>query len=613
MQPTPGARAARRPLGHDAVTLDPRGWLGSWQALNRAATLPHSVAQLEATGSVDNLRRVAGEFSGPRRCLWFSDSDLYKTLEAAGWELAAGGEPRQAYLSLTALLARAQAQASDSYLHSWFGVDGRERWSDLTNGHEMYCAGHLIQAGVAAARSGDGQLLEVAQRFADLLAERFGDDDAPAGQAADGGRAAIDGHPEIEMALVELWRQTGQREYLDLAAKMVERRGHGSLGQGSFGSACYLDHQPVRDSTTVTGHAVRQLYLLCGATDVAVETGDAALLHAVERQWLDAYGTKTYLTGGHGSRHRDEAFGDPYELPPDRAYNETCAAIASVMLNWRLLLATGRRRYADQMEHALYNAVAVGLSADGTRFFYTNPLQLRAGHDGAQEDSPAERLRWYRCPCCPPNLARLGATLHHYVATGGGDEDADGLQLHLYAAGRITAELGQAWSSSTWPRPTPGRAGSRSPLSGPPPRPGSWPCAGRAGARRSPSPGRTWPRTTTATCAAARSGRPGSRSSSNSACRVLSTMAGYGFGRYRFRGRGLIFAITLLALMIPYQAILTPAFLELNYLHLTNSLLGLILFYSTFNLPFGVFVMRNTFSQIPGELEDSAQVDGRGR
>jgi DUF1680 family protein len=435
VQPSAEARAACRPLGHDAVRLDPGSWLGAWQVLNRAATIPHCVGQLAESGSLDNLRRKTGEFDGPRRGMWFSDSDIYKTLEGIGWELESGDELRSAYDALVDLIAKAQGE--DGYLHSWFGLDGHEPWSDLTNGHEMYCAGHLIQAGVAAARGGDGRLLEVARRVADLVVERFGGDDGAAGRSAEGGRAAIDGHPEIEMALVELWRQTGRRGYLELAARMIERRGHGTLGPGSFGSGYYLDQVPVRDATAATGHAVRQLYLLCGATDVAVETGDDDLLGAVQRLWDDAYGTKTYLTGGQGSRHRDEAFGDPYELPADRAYNETCAAIASVMWNWRLLLATGRRRYADELERALYNAVAVGLAADGTRFFYSNPLQLRAGHDGTQEDSPSGRLPWYRCACCPPNLARLGASLHHYVATGGGD----GIQVHLYAGGRISAEL----------------------------------------------------------------------------------------------------------------------------------------------------------------------------
>ena len=427
--------AVLSPLGHNAVSLRPGSWLGTWQAVNRAETIPHCLKQLAETGTLDNLRRKTGEFAGPRRGLWFSDSDVYKTLEGVGWELASGAELRSAFTAITGLIAR--AQDDDGYVHSWFGLDGREPWSDLTNGHEMYCAGHLIQADVAGARGGDASLLEVARRFADLLVERFGSSTGPAGRSLDGGRAAIDGHPEIEMALVELWRQTGCRSYLDLAAQMVQRRGHGTLGSGSFGSSYYLDHVPVRDATAVTGHAVRQLYLLCGATDVAVETGDAGLLSAVERLWDDAYRAKTYLTGGQGSRHRDEAFGDPYELPPDRAYNETCAAIASVMWNWRLLLATGRRRYADEMERALYNAVAVGLSEDGTHFFYANPLQLRPGHDGSSEDSPSARLPWYACACCPPNLARLGASLHHYVATGGGN----GVQLHLYAAGRIRVEL----------------------------------------------------------------------------------------------------------------------------------------------------------------------------
>jgi hypothetical protein len=266
---------------------------------------------------------------------------------------------------------------------------------------------------------------------------RFGSDDGPGGTTPEGGRAFVDGHPEIETALVELWRETGERRYLDLASRMVAQRGHGSLGRSHFGSSYFVDHIPVRDATAVTGHAVRQLYLLAGATDVAVETGDAELLAANERLWDDAFGTKTYLTGGHGSRHRDEAFGDPYELPSDRAYNETCAAIASFMWNWRLLLATGRRRYADEMERTLYNAVAVGLAVDGAHFFYSNPLQLRPGHDGSDEDSPSTRLPWYRCACCPPNLGRLGASLHHYVATA----DAEAVQLHLFAAGRVRVAL----------------------------------------------------------------------------------------------------------------------------------------------------------------------------
>jgi uncharacterized protein len=164
---------------------------------------------------------------------------------------------------------------------------------------------------------------------------------------------------------------------------------------------------------------------------VAVENGDDDLLAAAERLWESAIASKTYLTGGQGSRHRDEAFGDPYELPPDRAYAETCAAIGSFQWAWRLLLATGRARYADEMERLLYNGIAAGLAQSGTAFFYSNPLQLRSGHDGADEDAPSQRLTWYSCACCPPNLARLMASVQSHTATG----DETGLQLHLYTPG----------------------------------------------------------------------------------------------------------------------------------------------------------------------------------
>jgi hypothetical protein len=189
----------------------------------------------------------------------------------------------------------------------------------------------------------------------------------------------------------------------------------------------------VREATEPIGHAVRQLYLAAGVTDVFLETGDASLLQAMEELWRRMVTEKTYVTGAVGSRHRDEAFGDPFELPADRAYGETCASIASFLWSWRLLLATGERRYADEMERALFNGIAVSTSLDGCHFTYSNPLHLRSGHEGSNEDSPSERLSWFACACCPPNLARLVASLHHYLAT----RDDDGIQLHLIAPGRI--------------------------------------------------------------------------------------------------------------------------------------------------------------------------------
>jgi DUF1680 family protein len=237
------------------------------------------------------------------------------------------------------------------------------------------------------------------------------------------------------MALVELGRVTGDDRYVQLAERMLRLRGHGLIGPGRFGPEYWQDHEPVNLAQTVAGHAVRQLYLDCGAVDVAVESGDGELLSAVRRRWSDLMATKTYITGGMGSRHRDEAFGDAYELPPDRAYTETCAAIASVMLAWRLLLATGDSAYADAIERAMFNGVLSGISLTGSEFFYTNPLQRRTHRAGRPGD--AERAPWYACACCPPNLMRLLSSWHHFLATS----DDTGIQLHQYANATIRADI----------------------------------------------------------------------------------------------------------------------------------------------------------------------------
>jgi uncharacterized protein len=291
--PSTGALA---PLDLDDVRLDPTGLLGSWQERNAAATLPHCIEHLDSHGNVDNLRRVAaqpldsgerpGEFAG----LWFADSDVYKTMEAAAWQLGWAEAPalHRFLESTTDVLAK--AQDDDGYLNSYFQADHRDKqWRELRWSHEMYCAGHLIQAAVAAARAGAApELVALARRFADLLVDRFGPD----------GVEGIDGHPIIETALVELYRVTGHRPYLALAKRLVDLRGRGLLGEDrSMGRPYYQDHQPVRKAEEVTGHVVRQLYLLSGVVDVAVETGDRELLDAAERLWDSAFLTNTYLTG----------------------------------------------------------------------------------------------------------------------------------------------------------------------------------------------------------------------------------------------------------------------------------------------------------------------------
>jgi DUF1680 family protein len=422
VHPTADAIAALRPVPLTDVTFADDGFLGAWQRRNATTSLPYCVGQLDAAGNLGNLRGVTGAGDGEFRNMWFADSDVYKTLEAAAWQL--GHTPDDAalrsFVDTTGTLL-AKAQDEDGYLNSYrMLVEPDRRWEKPHWSHELYCAGHLIQAAVAAARAGAGpEVVAVARRFADLIVERFSVVDE------------VDGHPEIETALVELYRVTGHRPYLTQAKRFVDLRGRGLLDGDRFGAVYLQDHVPVRSADAVAGHVVRQLYLLAGVVDVAVETHDDELLAAARRLWDDAFGAKTYVTGAQGSRHRDEAFGDPYELPPDRAYGETCAAIASFQWNWRLLLATGESRYADEMERALYNVIAGSTAVDGTHFFYSNTLHLRTGHDGSHEDAPSGRLPWYSCACCPPNLARLLASLTGYVLT----TDQSGLQVHLYSAG----------------------------------------------------------------------------------------------------------------------------------------------------------------------------------
>jgi DUF1680 family protein len=423
---TTSASYTLRPLPFPAVRLSEEGHLGAWQELNRRATIPHCIANVESSGALDNFRRLVGESDADFKGFWFQDTDLYKTLEAVGWEAGrTGEEPWTDYLrEMGALLEK--VQLPDGYLNTWVqGVEPDNRWAKLQWSHELYTAGHLLQAAVAIARStGNSSIPQVARRIADLLVETLGE----------GGRDLIDGHPEVETALVELYRLTGESKYLETANRQLELRGHGLMPDDRFGRQYFQDHLPIREAAKeATGHAVRQIYLATGVTDVYLENGDPTLLESAESLWDSVFYEKAYLTGALGSRHRDEAFGDPYELPSDRAYAETCASIASFHWNWRLLLATGQAKYAEEMERALYNGIAVSTSAAGDSFFYSNPLQLRTGHDGSTEDAPSERLSWYACACCPPNLARLVASLHHYVAT----HDDEGIQVHLYSDGEL--------------------------------------------------------------------------------------------------------------------------------------------------------------------------------
>ncbi|OUE28398.1 Non-reducing end beta-L-arabinofuranosidase [Clavibacter michiganensis] len=413
------ATGRRRPLGSAAVTLE-SGLLAAWQERNRAETIPHAIASMTAAGNLDDLRAAIdgpGERPVPRYP--FLDTDVYKTLEGIAYEVGRGSADAasRAFLAeATDVLER--VQADDGYIGSYVQRPGSDRapWTDLAWGHELYNLGHLIQAAVADSRQGgDGRLLAVARRFADAAVREFGA----------GGRGEVCGHPEVEMALVELFRETGERAYLDLASAFVDRRGHGTVATRIFPAEYFQDAHPFREMPAVTGHAVRMAYLAAGATDVATETGDAELLAASVRLFDDAVRTRLYVTGGLGSRHSDEAIGDAYELPSERSYSETCAAIAVMQWAWRLFLATGEPRFLDAHETVLLNAYAVGLSSDGTGFFYDNPLQRRPDHhaqSGAETEGELMRRPWFTCPCCPPNIVRWMSELQDHVAVRDGDD-----------------------------------------------------------------------------------------------------------------------------------------------------------------------------------------------
>lgn len=430
--PGPSASPRRRPIGLTGVAVTGGLWADRMRR-NREVSLLHGERQLEAAGNFANLRAAAsggGDYAGEADdsglTFPFLDSDVYKWLEAVGWESARGADPGLMRMADRAIDLVGGAQREDGYLNSYFQITSPDRqFVDLEWGHELYTIGHLVQAAIAWKRSlNDERLLAIAGRAVDRIGAELGP----------GRRELIDGHPLIEMALVELYRTTGAERHLELAATLVERRGRGLLKPDRFGPEYWQDHASVRTAREPAGHAVRQLYLDCGAVDLAVETHDDELLAAVTRRWEAMVASRTYLTGGLGARQRDEAFGEAYELPPDVAYAETCAAIASVMLAWRLLLATGEQRYADLIERTSLNGLLSGLGLDGTEYFYANPLHVRrADGEGTRGPTSTRRRPWYPCACCPPNLMRFLATYPDLVAT----VDPAGLAIHQFVGGTI--------------------------------------------------------------------------------------------------------------------------------------------------------------------------------
>ncbi len=371
---------------------------------NRTVTVPFAFKQCEETGRIANFEIAGGLKQGSFRSRYsFDDSDVFKIIEGASYSLAQHPDPElDKYLD--ELIAKiAAAQEDDGYLFTARTIDpqspmemaGKERWSNLQWSHELYNVGHLYEAAVAHYRStGKKTLLHVALKNADLVAKEFGT----------GRRRSVPGHQEIEIGLAKLYRVTGNKKYLNLAKFFLDERGKAE-GHQLYGEYAQ-DHIPVVEQSEAVGHAVRAAYMYSGMADVAALAGEESYIKAIDRLWENVVSKKLYLTGGLGATGAWEGFGPDYELPNASAYAETCASIANALWNYRMFLLHGDAKYIDVLERILYNGLLSGISFEGDRFFYPNPLASFGQH---------QRSPWFSCACCPSNVSRFMPSVPGYI------------------------------------------------------------------------------------------------------------------------------------------------------------------------------------------------------
>jgi DUF1680 family protein len=424
------------------VTIDDGFW-SPRRKTNCEVSVPHQYAMNKETGRIDAWRLQWKPGTEPVPHI-FWDSDVAKWIESASYCLAEKRNPDMEAKIDDVVELMAKAQLPDGYLNSHFiQVEPGMRWKNLGHWHELYCAGHLMEAAVAYGQAtGKRRMLDVIIRYADHIDSWFGPGKHP----------GTSGHPEVELALYKLYKATGERRYPDLALFFLDQRGQKpSVFQremalltpeqaanhraffvrpdGSFNTEYNQDHLPVREQTEPVGHAVRAMYLYSGMADVGAETGDRSLVDADLRIWENLTTKRMYVTGGIGPSGNNEGFTGDYDLPNDTAYCETCASVGFVFWNHRLLQIEADGRYADALERALYNGALAGIALDGRRFFYENPLESRGTH---------HRQGWFGCACCPGNISRLIASLGSYIYS----ESPEGAWVHLYTQGRATLDVG---------------------------------------------------------------------------------------------------------------------------------------------------------------------------
>lgn len=402
-----------------------------WRVLNDqepGAAPSHAVMNFKIAAGMEE-----GEFSGYQ----FQDSDLAKWMEAASFSLIYHDSAKVRAALEEAIDIIEKAQQSDGYLDTHYILAKPDKkWREIAHGHELYCSGHMLEAAVAYYTvTGSDRLLKVMEKNVRLIRQVFG--------KGEGQIDSYPGHEELELALMKAYRATGEPVYFDLAQYFVENRGEkpGFMEEDRFlelsgkdrwlGPDYHQAHAKIRDQKAAEGHAVRAMYFFTGAADVALETGDPTLKAALEDLWRNVTGRRMYITGGVGSQGDGERFTIDYDLPNDTCYTETCAAIGLAMWALRMLRLEPDSRYADVMERALYNNVLSGISEDGEHYFYVNPLQLKpdvAKYRRDHESVEPERVKWFGCACCPPNVIRTLCGLGGYVYT----QQGNAIYQHLY-------------------------------------------------------------------------------------------------------------------------------------------------------------------------------------
>jgi DUF1680 family protein len=393
----------RESVNFSQVKITDKFWNSRINAVTNIS-IPVCIDQTEfKTGRIRNFEKVAAKKGENHEGIYYDDSDVYKALEAISYSLSNHPDPILEKKAEEWIDKIAAAQLPDGYLNTYYTlVDISKRWTDMDK-HEDYCAGHLIEAAIAYFNAtGKRKLLDVAIRFANHIDATFRLQN----------RHWVSGHQGIELALVKLYKTTGNKNYLDLSDWYLEQRGHGYFDK-KLGSKDYCQNRlPLREETEISGHAVRAMYLFTGAADVAAAKNDAGYLKAIKQIWEDVVYRNMYITGGIGSSGRNEGFTVDYDLPNEAAYCETCASVGMVFWNHRMNLLTGESKYIDVLERSLYNGALDGLSLKGDLFFYENPL-ASAGD--------LSRSEWFGTACCPSNIARLVESVGNYIYTKSND------------------------------------------------------------------------------------------------------------------------------------------------------------------------------------------------